>query len=128
MCCVAQRHAWARSAALTHVLSVFAELLDAVVEVLPTLREQGITVYLLSEASSTPGVSSLSDEIARASDRPLSRDLRANVHIRSTALYIYTSGTTGNAGRASTHRRTSSWTASGDNADYFPNRAVNSVH
>lgn len=81
---------------------VFAELLDAVVEVLPTLREQGIAVYLLSEAPSTPGVSSLSDEVAKASDRPLSRDLRANVHIRSTALYIYTSGTTGNGGRAST--------------------------
>lgn len=107
---------------------MFAELLDAVVEVLPTLREQGIAVYLLSEASGAPGVSSLADEIAEASDRPLSRDLRANVHIRSTALYIYTSGTTGNGGGASTHRRTSSRTVSGDNADYFPNRAVNSVH
>lgn len=81
----------------SRLLSVFAELLDAVVEVLPTLREQGIAVYLLSEASGTPGVRSLSDQIAKASDRPLSRDLRANVHIRSTALYIYTSGTTGNA-------------------------------
>lgn len=91
MCRVAQRPARA------HVLSVFAELLDAVVEVLPTLREQGIAVYLLSEASGTPGVSSLADQVAKASDRPLSRDLRANVHIRSTALYIYTSGTTGNA-------------------------------
>ncbi|XP_075883424.1 long-chain fatty acid transport protein 2 [Nelusetta ayraudi] len=77
------------------VIIASAELLDAVVEVLPTLREQGIAVYLLSEAPSTPGVSSLSDEVAKASDRPLSRDLRANVHIRSTALYIYTSGTTG---------------------------------
>lgn len=96
----------------THILPVFAELLDALVEVLPMLREQGITVYLLSEASSTPGISSLSDKIAQASDQPLSRDLRANVHIRSTALYIYTSGTTGNAGKAPTHRRTSSHTCS----------------
>lgn len=126
MCCVAQRHARA-VARRAHVPPVFAELQDAVVEVLPTLREQGIAVYFLSEASSTPGISSLSDKIAQASDQPLSRDLRANVHIRSTALYIYTSGTTGNAGKTSTHRRTSSWTVSGDNDGDFLNRPMNSV-
>lgn len=75
--------------------SVFAELQDAVAEVMPTLQEQGITVYLLSDVRTIPGVNALSEEISRASDEPLSRDLRANVHIRSTALYIYTSGTTG---------------------------------
>lgn len=74
---------------------VFAELQDAVEEVLPTLTEQGIRVYLLSEACSIQGINTLSDKISQASDQPLSRDLRANIHIRSTALYIYTSGTTG---------------------------------
>lgn len=98
-----------------HIPPVFAELQGAVEEVLPTLKEQGIAVYLLSEGPSAPGIKSLSDKISQASDQPLSRDLRANVHIRSTALYIYTSGTTGKGQKTS--RRTSSWTVSGDNAD-----------
>lgn len=72
-----------------------AELQDAVAEVMPTLQEQGIAVYLLSDARPVPGVRPLAGEISQASDEPLSRDLRANIHIRSTALYIYTSGTTG---------------------------------
>ncbi|XP_039988382.1 hsFATP2a_ACSVL_like domain-containing protein [Xiphias gladius] len=92
-----------RSKSLLHCFSccgakaiiVSLELQDAVVEVLPTLREQGISVYLLSDSCSIRGISSLSDKISQASDRLLSRDLRANVNIKSTALYIYTSGTTG---------------------------------
>lgn len=74
---------------------MFAELQDAVAEVMPTLKEQGISVYVLSEACGIQGVKTLSEEISKASDEPLSRELRAGVHIRSTALYIYTSGTTG---------------------------------
>ncbi|XP_034060797.1 very long-chain acyl-CoA synthetase-like [Gymnodraco acuticeps] len=77
------------------VIIASEELQGAVEEVLPTLTEQGISVFLLSEACSTPGINSLSDKISHASDQPMSRDLRANVTIRSTALYIYTSGTTG---------------------------------
>ncbi|XP_049929593.1 long-chain fatty acid transport protein 2-like [Epinephelus moara] len=77
------------------VIIASPELQDAVEEVLPTLREQGITVYLLSETCSIQGIHALSDKISQASDQPLSRDLRANINIRSTALYIYTSGTTG---------------------------------
>lgn len=77
------------------VIIASPELLDAIEEVLPTLREQSISVYLLSEACSIQGISPLSKKICQASDQPLSRDLRANIHIRSIALYIYTSGTTG---------------------------------
>uniref|UniRef100_A0A3Q2QIS4 long-chain-fatty-acid--CoA ligase n=1 Tax=Fundulus heteroclitus TaxID=8078 RepID=A0A3Q2QIS4_FUNHE len=77
------------------VLVASPELLDAVEEVLPTLREQGIRVFLLSGSCSLEGVTPLADKIAEASDKPLSPELRAKVHIRSTALYIYTSGTTG---------------------------------
>ena len=72
-----------------------AELQDAVEEILPTLTEQGISVFLLGDGRSVEGIKPLSDKISKASDEPLSPDLRANVHIRSTALYIYTSGTTG---------------------------------
>uniref|UniRef100_H2TIK0 long-chain-fatty-acid--CoA ligase n=1 Tax=Takifugu rubripes TaxID=31033 RepID=H2TIK0_TAKRU len=77
------------------VIVTSAELQDAVAEVMPTLQEQGISVYLLSDARPVPGINALWGEISQASDEPLSRSLRANVHIRSTALYIYTSGTTG---------------------------------
>ncbi|CAK6961560.1 hsFATP2a_ACSVL_like domain-containing protein [Scomber scombrus] len=77
------------------VLIASPELQDAVEEVLPTLREQGISVYLLSDTCKIKGINTLSEKISRASDEPLSPQLRANIHIRSTALYIYTSGTTG---------------------------------
>ncbi|XP_037539509.1 hsFATP2a_ACSVL_like domain-containing protein isoform X2 [Nematolebias whitei] len=77
------------------VIIASPELQAAVEEVLPTLREQGISVYLLSDRCSTPGINPLSDKISEASDEPLSLDLRADIHHRSTALYIYTSGTTG---------------------------------
>ncbi|XP_022048619.1 hsFATP2a_ACSVL_like domain-containing protein [Acanthochromis polyacanthus] len=77
------------------VIIASPELQGAVEEVLPTLREQGISVYLLSESCSVPGINAFSDKISQASDQPMSRDLRANIHIRSTAIYIYTSGTTG---------------------------------
>ncbi|XP_051979206.1 hsFATP2a_ACSVL_like domain-containing protein [Xyrauchen texanus] len=78
-----------------HVLIAAAELLDAVEEILPALKEKGITVYLLSDECNTDGIQGISQKIAEASDKPLSPALRSNVHIRSTALYIYTSGTTG---------------------------------
>uniref|UniRef100_A0A7N9AP03 long-chain-fatty-acid--CoA ligase n=1 Tax=Mastacembelus armatus TaxID=205130 RepID=A0A7N9AP03_9TELE len=87
-----------RSKSLLHCFSCCGAkviLQDAIEEVLPTLREQGTSVYLLSESCSIQGIDTLSDKISKASDQPLSSDLRANVNIRSTALYIYTSGTTG---------------------------------
>ncbi|XP_076594375.1 long-chain fatty acid transport protein 2-like isoform X1 [Chaetodon auriga] len=77
------------------VLVAGADLRGAVEEVLPTLREQGIRVFLLGEACDVEGIESLSDKIQQASDEPLSRELRANVNLKSPALYIYTSGTTG---------------------------------
>ncbi|KAL2093376.1 hypothetical protein ACEWY4_010688 [Coilia grayii] len=77
------------------VLIAAAELRGAVEDVLPVLREQGISVYLLSEQGGAEGISALSDSIQQASDAPLPRSLRDNVGVRSIALYIYTSGTTG---------------------------------
>ncbi|XP_068595506.1 long-chain fatty acid transport protein 2-like [Brachionichthys hirsutus] len=77
------------------VIVTCAALQDAVVEILPTLREEDVSVFLLSDSCSIRDIEPLSEKISQASDQPLSRQLRANVHIRSTALYIYTSGTTG---------------------------------
>ncbi|KAG7468095.1 hypothetical protein MATL_G00139120 [Megalops atlanticus] len=78
-----------------NVLIAAAELKDAVEEVLPTLREQNVSVYILSKNCDTLGIESLADKIEEASDEPLSPDLRFNVTMKSAALYIYTSGTTG---------------------------------
>ncbi|XP_071757571.1 long-chain fatty acid transport protein 2-like isoform X2 [Centroberyx gerrardi] len=77
------------------VLVAGAELRGAVEEVLPSLQQQGVRVFILSEDCDAEGMESLSDKIRQASDQPLSPQLRANVHLKSPALYIYTSGTTG---------------------------------
>ena len=72
-----------------------SDLRGAVEEVLPTLKQQGIRVFVLGEDCNVDGIESLSDKIQQASDQPLSPQLRANVTLKSPALYIYTSGTTG---------------------------------
>ncbi|XP_012706633.2 very long-chain acyl-CoA synthetase [Fundulus heteroclitus] len=77
------------------VLIVGADLRDAVKEILPALREQGTHVFILSDHSDVEGMESLSDKFEKASDEPLPPQLRANVDLKSPALYIYTSGTTG---------------------------------
>ncbi|XP_054626466.1 long-chain fatty acid transport protein 2-like [Dunckerocampus dactyliophorus] len=77
------------------VLLAGADLREAVEEVLPSLKQQGVRVFILSEGHESDGIECLSDKIQQASDQPLSPQLRANVNIKSPALYIYTSGTTG---------------------------------
>ncbi|KAM9815190.1 long-chain fatty acid transport protein 2-like [Syngnathus typhle] len=77
------------------VLVTSAELQEAVEEVLPALRERGVNVYFLTKTFKLQGVNFLADKISKASDQPMPKDLRANVTVRSTAIYIYTSGTTG---------------------------------
>ncbi|KAM4630495.1 long-chain fatty acid transport protein 2-like [Polymixia lowei] len=77
------------------VLIAAAELQGAVEEVLPSLREQGVRVFILREDCDTEGMESLSDKIQQASDQPLPPQLRAKVDINSPTFYIYTSGTTG---------------------------------
>lgn len=73
-----------------------SELQDAVGDVLPSLQQQGVRVFILSEECDAEGMYSLSDKIRQSSDQPLSPQLRANTNNKSPALYIYTSGTTGN--------------------------------
>ena len=67
----------------------------AVEEVLPSLRQQGIRVFLLGEERGSEGTEALSDKIRQASDQPLSPQLRAQVKATGPAAYFYTSGTTG---------------------------------
>ncbi|XP_069030434.1 long-chain fatty acid transport protein 2-like [Embiotoca jacksoni] len=72
-----------------------ADLQGPIEEVLPTLKQDGIRVFILSERCDVDGIETLSDKIQQASDEPLSPELRANITLKSPALYIYTSGTTG---------------------------------
>lgn len=87
-------HCWLVEAK-TPLSPSWPELQSAVEEVLPTLKEQDIHVFIMSERCDVEGIESLSDKIQQASDEPLSHQLRANIHLKSPALYIYTSGTTG---------------------------------
>ncbi|XP_061669881.1 long-chain fatty acid transport protein 2-like [Syngnathoides biaculeatus] len=77
------------------ILLAAAELRGAVEEVLPSLKQQGVRVFILGDSEESEGVECLSEKIRRASDRPPSPELRADVNLKSPALYIYTSGTTG---------------------------------
>ncbi|KAM3626167.1 uncharacterized protein V6R79_023975 [Siganus canaliculatus] len=77
------------------VLVAGADLLAAVEEVLPSLQQQGIRVFILTDKCDVQGIETFSEKIQQASDEPLSPQLRANATIKTAALYIYTSGTTG---------------------------------
>ncbi|XP_040893349.1 very long-chain acyl-CoA synthetase-like [Toxotes jaculatrix] len=77
------------------VLVAGADLRGAVEEVLPTLNQQGVRVFFLSKDCDVEGTECLANKIQQASDQPLCPQLRANIYIKSPALYIYTSGTTG---------------------------------
>ncbi|XP_056907278.1 long-chain fatty acid transport protein 2-like [Takifugu flavidus] len=86
-------HCFSRCGAKTLVAD--EELLDAVEEVLPTLLEQQVHVYILADRCKTSHVDTFNDKMRRASGEPVPRELRSSVTPGSTAVYIYTSGTTG---------------------------------
>ena len=75
--------------------SVFSsDLLRAVEEVLPVLKEQQVTVLLLAESCDTDGIVCFSVKINAASDERPPISLRSNVTLNTPALFIYTSGHT----------------------------------
>ncbi|XP_061890297.1 long-chain fatty acid transport protein 2-like [Entelurus aequoreus] len=102
-CCSALLNSNIRSKSLLHcfsccdakVLLVGADLQEAAEEVLPSLDQQGVRVFMVGEGPESKNIQCLSHKIQQASGTPVSPELRANVHISSPALYIFTSGTTG---------------------------------
>ncbi|XP_041794961.1 very long-chain acyl-CoA synthetase-like [Chelmon rostratus] len=86
-------HCFSCSGATTLVAA--EELQDAVEEVLPSLLEQQITVFILADRCRTADVKSFKDKMSQASSEPISKDLRSHLTLQSPAVYIYTSGTTG---------------------------------
>ncbi|KAM6981435.1 long-chain fatty acid transport protein 2 [Aplochiton taeniatus] len=77
------------------VLIAAAELKEAVEDILPSLKEKGVNVYLMTNDSNAPGVLAFAEKVEQASDSALPQSLRSNITFNSPAVYIYTSGTTG---------------------------------
>ncbi|XP_026577892.1 very long-chain acyl-CoA synthetase-like [Pseudonaja textilis] len=68
---------------------------DAIEDVLPTLNDEGIRVFYLSDDSPTEGVEALLKRVKLSSAESVPFSFRASVTPKSVCLYIFTSGTTG---------------------------------
>ncbi|XP_059495197.1 long-chain fatty acid transport protein 2-like [Stegostoma tigrinum] len=77
----------------SQVLIVGGDLRCSVEDVLPSLRENNVTVLILDDECTIESIGN--DEIQAASDQPLPLSLRSHVTFKSPFIYIYTSGTTG---------------------------------
>ncbi|XP_007440238.1 very long-chain acyl-CoA synthetase-like [Python bivittatus] len=77
------------------VLLTTPDFKHAIEDVLPTLKDEGMQVFYLSDDSPSEGVEALLGQIKLSSAEPVPTSYRANVTAKSTALYIFTSGTTG---------------------------------
>ncbi|XP_024596658.1 bile acyl-CoA synthetase isoform X2 [Neophocaena asiaeorientalis asiaeorientalis] len=75
--------------------SVTFDLRENLEEVLPKLQAENIRCFYLGHSSPTPGVRALGAALDAAPSDPVPADLRAEIKLRSPALFIYTSGTTG---------------------------------
>lgn len=85
---------------------VVSEYRSAVCEVLPELRKRDVCVFVLCDDCDTDGLRSLKDKMENSDAGPVSPALRANITMRSPAVYIYTSGTTGTQLHTETHDHT----------------------
>ncbi|NP_001020470.1 solute carrier family 27 member 2a [Danio rerio] len=102
-CTVALLNTNIRSRSLVHccecsgakTLITAAELVPAVLEVLPSLRQQQVSVLMLSGEAETHGIINLTNQVSCASEEAPPISLRQHITMKSPALYIYTSGTTG---------------------------------
>ncbi|XP_056121553.1 long-chain fatty acid transport protein 6 [Rhinichthys klamathensis goyatoka] len=77
------------------LLVVGADLLGSLEEILPGLREDGVSVWGLSAAGARPDVHSLLDQMESASHEPVPAERRSVTCLKTPTLYIFTSGTTG---------------------------------
>ncbi|XP_019615921.1 PREDICTED: very long-chain acyl-CoA synthetase-like [Branchiostoma belcheri] len=70
-------------------------LISAILEILPELQQQGVTVWVMGDQVQENGVLPLEDKIEAASDAPIPAELRSGIRMKDMIAYIYTSGTTG---------------------------------
>lgn len=73
----------------------FSDFKNAIEDVLPDLKDEGLQVFYLSDDSPSDGIEALLGQVKLSSDEPVPASYRANVTIKSTSVYIFTSGTTG---------------------------------
>ncbi|NWU88269.1 S27A3 protein, partial [Onychorhynchus coronatus] len=71
------------------------ELFGSVEPLLPTLREDGVAVWVLGRGPYPPGVVALQELVDAASDQLEPEDVWEPRDMNETCLYIFTSGTTG---------------------------------
>ncbi|KAK1174473.1 long-chain fatty acid transport protein 6-like [Acipenser oxyrinchus oxyrinchus] len=76
-------------------LVVGADLITSLEDVLLTLQNNGINIWLMEKSSTFQGVNTILDKLEHASDDPVPLDVSSQTNIMSTFLYIFTSGTTG---------------------------------
>ncbi|ETE63506.1 Very long-chain acyl-CoA synthetase, partial [Ophiophagus hannah] len=76
------------------VLLTTPDFKNAIEDVLPDLKDEGLQVFYLSDDSPSDGVEALLGQVKLSSDEPVPASYRANVTHTSTSVYIFTSGTT----------------------------------
>ncbi|KAJ8338715.1 hypothetical protein SKAU_G00355010 [Synaphobranchus kaupii] len=77
------------------ILVVGSDLVSSLAEVLNTLQDNGIDLWVVDSNTSYQGMTTLLDKTETASDEPPPVDRSPQTDITSTFLFIFTSGTTG---------------------------------
>ncbi|NP_001090443.1 solute carrier family 27 member 6 L homeolog [Xenopus laevis] len=77
------------------MLVVGADMLETLEEILPNLKEDNISVWVMAKEVSIPDVNTIMDKLELVTDEPVPKHLRHVTSIRAATLYIFTSGTTG---------------------------------
>ncbi|XP_075439603.1 long-chain fatty acid transport protein 3-like, partial [Ascaphus truei] len=72
-----------------------ADLYEAVQEILPELREMGVTVWVMGSGTYPPDVINLQDLMDDACEDPVPAHLGVPGNLMATSICIFTSGTTG---------------------------------
>ncbi|XP_075034891.1 long-chain fatty acid transport protein 6 [Mixophyes fleayi] len=77
------------------ILIVGADMLESLEEILPSLQEDSIAVWVMAKETTLPGVNTLLDKLESVTDEPVPKHLRFVNSTNAATLYIFTSGTTG---------------------------------
>ncbi|XP_063310229.1 long-chain fatty acid transport protein 6 [Pelobates fuscus] len=77
------------------IFIVGADMLETLNEILPSLQEDNISVWVMTKETSLKGVNTILDKLESVTDEPVPHHLYKVNRISATTLYIFTSGTTG---------------------------------
>lgn len=77
------------------ILIVGADMFESVEEILPSLQEDNISVWVMAAETTLPGVNTILDKLDTVTDEPVPQNLRFVSSIKDATLFIFTSGTTG---------------------------------